>query len=421
MLKTRTIFLIAFALLAITATAQENTQSPYSMLGLGLNSKPAFDMNKAMGGTGIGLRSSNKINMLNPASLTSQDSMSFIFDVGLSGTFSNYATNKGKQNYSTGNLDHIALGFPVTKWWKMAVGATPFTNVGYSINEDDLNANAGKIHYQYRGNGNLTTMFIGSGFNITENLSLGATAKYYFGNIEKSKSVIFEDSSYDTYINTSSYTLSDFSFEFGAQYTGGDKKLSYTLGATFSGNSDIAGKYTNFSRVERPITSSTPIDTIHYSKNNKFDYQIPLTLGFGGSVNFNQQLLLSADFTLSTKNAIPFNTATNIKSNDSWYLGLGAEYTPDRRAPKGIYKRINYRIGGFIEKTQYNINNTDLYEYGVSVGLGIPSKYSKTNYSISAQFGQFGTKTNNNIAEQFARVSFCINFYDIWFVKRKYD
>lgn len=420
MLKTRTILLLAFIMTAITATAQESTQSPYSMLGLGIQSSRGFDMNKALGGTGIGLRSNNKINMLNPASLTAQDTLSFIFDVGFSGTFSKYATNTAENNYFTGNLDHVALGFPITKWWKMTIGMAPFTNVGYEINETSVDKVAGKIAYQYQGKGNLSQAFFGAGFQLTKKLAFGATAKYYFGNVERYRAMYFESGAFDKTMHTTNYTLSDFSFDLGAQYTNGNSDLSYTLGATLSTKSDIAGTYTDFLRVERS-SSLTPIDTIRYSKNTKFNYQTPLSLGFGASVTFNEKLLLSADFSINIDNNIAFNTQENIKTNDSWYLGFGAEFTPDKRAPKGFHKRVNYRIGGYIEKTQYNINSTDLYGYGVSAGLGIPSRYSKTNYSISAQFGQFGTKTNNNIAEQFVRVSFCINFYDIWFVKRKYD
>jgi hypothetical protein len=155
MLKIKTILTLALFLTIFQAYGQENTQSPYSMFGIGLLNSKGFDMNNAMGGTGIGLRKGNKINLLNPASFTSQDTMSFIFDVGVAGTFSNYKSSSAEQNFFAGNIDHIALGFPVTKWWKSAIALAPYSSMGYdfTVKETDkkLFQYAGNIEYQYKG------------------------------------------------------------------------------------------------------------------------------------------------------------------------------------------------------------------------------------------------------------------------------
>ena len=46
---------------------QFNTHSPYTRFALGHLSKNGFGQNLAMGGTGIGIHESNRINYLNPA------------------------------------------------------------------------------------------------------------------------------------------------------------------------------------------------------------------------------------------------------------------------------------------------------------------------------------------------------------------
>ncbi len=433
MLKIKTILTLALLFSIFQVYGQENTQSPYSMFGIGLLNSKGFDMNNAMGGTGIGLRKGNKINLLNPASFTSQDTMSFLFDVGVSGTFSNYKSSSAEQNFFAGNIDHIALGFPVTKWWKSAIALTPYSSMGYdfTVKETDkkIFQYAGNIEYQYIGKGNINTLYFGNAFKLTENISVGVGVNYVFGTLKKSYNMRFVDNTnsngFDDTFKDIKYHISDFAFEFGAQYSGGDKKLSYTLGATIATNSKLSVKQDEFFRIER-FTSKGAIniiDTITFFEDKKTNYKVPLTFGVGGSVNFNKKLLVAADFRYSQYDSdnVLFNQNNNVKQNDSWYTGIGLEYTPNYIAPKGYYKRINYRLGGFVEKTPYNINNTDIYKYGLTVGLGLPSRYSKTSYNISAQFGVFGTQDNRNIEEKFAKITLSINFHDIWFIKRKYD
>jgi len=63
-------------------SAQNNTSSPYSGLGIGELEMSSGGRNTAMGQTGIGLRSNLFMNTANPASLTAIDPQSFLFDIG---------------------------------------------------------------------------------------------------------------------------------------------------------------------------------------------------------------------------------------------------------------------------------------------------------------------------------------------------
>ena len=59
-----------------------------------------------MGGTAIGMRNKGSINMANPASYTSIDSMCFMFEVGMMGKVSNYTNSQNAQKTSfTGNIE----------------------------------------------------------------------------------------------------------------------------------------------------------------------------------------------------------------------------------------------------------------------------------------------------------------------------
>ena len=74
--------------LPIFVMAQNGTNSPYTRYGYGDLSNRSFGAGRSMGGVGIGLRSSKQINPMNPASYSSMDSMTFLFDFGASAQLS---------------------------------------------------------------------------------------------------------------------------------------------------------------------------------------------------------------------------------------------------------------------------------------------------------------------------------------------
>ena len=84
------LFSVIFAIAYMCTFAQSSTNSPYTRFGFGDLSDQVFTSNAAMGGVGNALRSSRHINPMNPASYTSVDSLSFMFDIGFSMKSSNY-------------------------------------------------------------------------------------------------------------------------------------------------------------------------------------------------------------------------------------------------------------------------------------------------------------------------------------------
>ena len=178
-------FQVVLILILLTGclSAQTISDSTYSRFGLGLMNQPGFIQNHAMGGVGIGFRDNKKINYLNPASYTSIDSMSFLFDFGIMGDYTNTETSLGNEPYYGAHLNHLAISFPITKWWAASIGILPYSKVGYSIKEEDYKNDIGFIHYIYQGNGGLSQLNLGTSFKIIKNLYLGANFKYLFGNL----------------------------------------------------------------------------------------------------------------------------------------------------------------------------------------------------------------------------------------------
>src|SRR5665647_1402483 len=87
---------IVLILCGLSGYAQNNnTTSPFSRYGLGDLNHYGYGRSTAMGGASLGSRHSIQINSANPASYNANDSLSFIFDFGLDGTFSKYKSNTG--------------------------------------------------------------------------------------------------------------------------------------------------------------------------------------------------------------------------------------------------------------------------------------------------------------------------------------
>ena len=73
--------------------AQSGSNSPYSRYGFGQLSDQSFGNSKAMGGIAYGLRNGYQINAANPASYSAVDSLTFLFDFGMSLQNSNFVEN----------------------------------------------------------------------------------------------------------------------------------------------------------------------------------------------------------------------------------------------------------------------------------------------------------------------------------------
>ena len=121
---------VLFTALATPSFAQSGTNSPYSQYGLGLLSDQTSGFNRGMNGLGLGFREHNQVNYINPASYSSIDSLSFIFDVGISGQVTNFDEGGVKKNANNSNFEYAVAGFRAARHLGVSFGIIPFTNVG---------------------------------------------------------------------------------------------------------------------------------------------------------------------------------------------------------------------------------------------------------------------------------------------------
>jgi len=136
MYKTSRFSLICLlTLLTAGAAGQKNVQSPYARFGIGNLEQQGPFRTKAMGGISSGIRNSLTLNFTTPASYSSMDTSSFIFDFGLD--YGIIRLSEGDQTFWSQdvNFSHLMLGFPIMKNWGVVAAVMPYSNGSYNIVE----------------------------------------------------------------------------------------------------------------------------------------------------------------------------------------------------------------------------------------------------------------------------------------------
>ena len=164
MLKNKFFLLITvLSLNSATAIAQINTVSPYSRFGLGDLHFNGFSKRTHMGGVSARFHSKYHINNLNPASYSQLNLTSF--EMAFASTYHHSSNDSLNENNHTNFLQHIAIGFPISKKCGASFGLYPYSSVGYSIIETITLENQTE-NYIYEGNGGLNTFYLGTSFEI---------------------------------------------------------------------------------------------------------------------------------------------------------------------------------------------------------------------------------------------------------------
>jgi hypothetical protein len=391
--------------------------------------QPGFAMNRAMGGTGLAIRDNKQINYLNPASYTSIDSMSFLFDFGIMGHYTYTETSASNDDFYGVNMDHLALSFPITRWWAASIGVLPYSKVGYTIKEEDYMDNVGFIDYLYTGNGGINQLNLGTAVKPFDRLSIGANFKYLFGSIDLTRTLVFpfdrERSSTDVQSKT---LVNDFLIDLGIQYSQVFKEdFNITAGLIFDNKTSLSARNQTLKRnifqgSPQAVNDSTILDPVFVlgGDTTKGNIVIPANLGAGIAFSYQGKLRIAFDYYRQDwSNSTFFNRNEPLTTSSSFHGGL--QYVPDPEAMRGYHKRIAYRLGGHYKNSYLQLEGEQLKDYGISFGVGLPLRNTKSSFNLAVEAGRRGTLENNLIRENYVFLSFSVTLHDFWFMKRKFD
>lgn len=406
--------IILFGLMsAVMMMAQNNTNSPYTRYGYGQLEDDCFSRSQAMGGTSIGMRTNSSINSNNPASYSSIDSTSFIFEMGVSGLLSNFRSGNSQNTSFTGNLDYIALQSPITKWMGLSAGLIPYSYVGYNYNYTDSLKIPMEEEYNvydktYYGTGGISQVYLGLSFDIADHLALGVNGYYMFGNINHFKAVSYSQSELTT-TNTvmkANLYIRSFNTRFGLQYheTIGDKhKLN--IGAIYEFQSGMNGKFEQ---------TTTGTDTLVINSNELFE--MPSLYGGGIMYTYDDRLMIGADFMYQEYSKALYYGKRDTLAN-RMKISVGAEYTHDPRGRRYV-DRMAWRIGANYNSSYAQINGKQAGNFSITCGLGLPLRTSKTIINVNFEYGNIGG-IMATLKENYFKFGLNFSLNETWFIKTK--
>jgi len=210
-------FLI-LVLFSAAVSAQTSSSSPYSRYGIGDLQFGGFTKNLGMGGISFGYRPSYNLNISNPASYSSLQLTTFETAVNMNQI--QMKSMDKSQNTNNASLSYFAFGFPIkNKKWGAALGLLPYSNVGYTINDQQINADGDAELHTYDGSGGLNQFFIGNSYSPFKNFSIGANASYLFGVLNQERKIEYPyfTSYFDTRVNEKT-SVGSLYFNFGIQW-----------------------------------------------------------------------------------------------------------------------------------------------------------------------------------------------------------
>ena len=143
--------------------------------------------------------------------------------------------------------------------------------------------------------------------------------------------------------------------------------------------------------------------------------------GFGGGISLSRANQFTVGFDVSWRNWEEYKSFERSDSlQNSLSFNLGAEYTPKHTSITSYWHKVSYRLGFRYENTYLEVNNTPIKEFGISFGLGLPFRRSKSMINFAFEFGNRGTVKNDLVQENFFKFTFGLSIYERWFVKHRY-
>ena len=384
--------------------------TPYSKIGYGMLNDNVSSIQRSMGGVGYAMRGGRIINVMNPASYADVDSLTFLWDIGvdLSNLWSKENGNKG-YNFGAG-LDYLTAHFKVAKGLGASFGLLPYSSVGYTYGSDITGGSD-----MHSGSGSLNQFYLGLGYQPVKNLSVGVNFAYLFGSTLNTTLITSSSSSYFT----RNMKVRDWIATVGVQYSIPmfKNRDMLTLGATFQPKKSFHGHTwgTTFD------TQDSDVDTVGYTSMSG-KYEQPFSMGVGLSYTFDHRLTLEADYTYQNWKKAKYEPIEgfepqNQQFDDRWKLALGVQYRPNKR---GSYLgAMSFRAGAFFNHDYMVYGNSNLRDYGLSVGVGLPAPNSKTTINLGVEWRHREATPVHLISENYLNITVGVNFNELWFWKSR--
>ena len=331
-----------------------------------------------------------------------------------------------EQNSSVTNLEYLAIGLPLSPKAGIGFGIMPFTSVGYNLEDVATNTNGDEVTNVFAGEGGLNRVYFSAGWEVLKNVSIGATANFNFGTLEYQRIQSVENVQFGT-LDRRESRINGFDINYALNYTPTikDKYKLYTSvlvntqANLTSQNAEELGSF-SLSNGQEIEVIDVDLDVTNLRNTElKIPTRYTLGLGFGedkkwflgGEYSFQEFSSFSNDFL----------GLDNVTYQDASKIAFGGYFIPDYKSFTNYFKRINYRAGVRYDVTGLVVNGSEINDFGITFGLGLPLPNSFSNLNLGFEMGRRGTTAANLIEENYFNISVGLSLNARWFQKRRID
>ncbi|WP_195668242.1 hypothetical protein [Bacteroides intestinalis] len=353
------LMLCSFCAASLSVVAQNNTNLPTSMYGVGELSTSDGGRYAGMGNIGIALNRAGFQNTLNPAAITRMDSTCFIFDVGASVSYARYSFQNDHSSSFMGNPNRFSIGCRILPRWYAMIGAAPYSSVGYMIQtEEEVEGMPGNYTYSlFEGSGGLYRCYLTNAFALTKRLSVGVNLGIILGTVTQSET---QESAIVEYESSKRAFYADFGVHYEFNTTGSQK---WAAGLVFAPSLQV--------NHENNLTysNSSTSEGVNKSYHSRTQY-LPMHIGTGISMT-TERWVATADYNYLdwSRNTSSY---TSMKYENQHKLNIGGTYITNPRLP-----RSTELMGGIgLSNSYINLRGGKMQYLEVSAGASFPIRYS---------------------------------------------
>ncbi len=409
-----------FCCVAFGLYAQNGTVSPYSFFGIGDLRVNGTVENQAMGGISI-FSDSIHLNLRNPAGYSKL--ILTTYTGAISRRDFRLKSFTEEETAAVTSLDYLAIGFPIGKKAGVGFGILPFSSVGYNILAETVRG-TDTITNRFSGEGGLNRVYLSAGAEVFKDLSIGGTVNFNFGTSENTRVQSVQGVQFGT-LDLRTSRVNGVDFNFSANYTPLIKekhRLYASIGVDTQANlvAENTQEIGSFS-----VASGQPIEliTVDLEAENlkNTELKIPTTTTFGLGYGKENKWFLGAEY--STQGLSSFENTfldiDNLEYQDASSFGIGGFFIPNYGSFESYFKRITYRVGLRMTKTGLVVRNTEINNFGITFGLGLPLGNNFSNVNVGFEVGRRGTTSADLIEETYLKINLGLSLNDKWFQKRK--
>lgn len=334
--------------------AQNTTNSPTSMFGLGELSTGEGGQFAGLGGAGIALRSYNFLNSANPASLTELSEQRFQIDAGIMGAYQSYSQRGASNRSITGNLNNLSIGCRIMPRWYGAIFMAPVSSVGYAItlSEEVAGSNGSTVSSLFQGEGGLSKMGISTAYLFGKGLSIGTNLSYVTGTITQTETQGSASKETSSYKHT-------FYADLGVQYKWAiDRDRSFVAGVVYGYSQDFKQENSLY------VSSSSGGDDIEKDLR-RYRQCLPQFFGLGVSYN-SLRWMATIDYKYVDWSRMQ-SSQSNISFENQHRLSLGGRYT----LGSVYHNPVSVLLGTGISNSYIVIQKKKATGYYMSTGLNL--------------------------------------------------